>query len=240
MRFVRTVIDSTVSLLGRAFRHHRLIPDRTIADGRVCINLGCGLTVAPGWINVDASLNALFGGSPAVLLKLLYRLSGANRYYTCDDYCRLLRQNRFVFHDLARNVPFPDQSVDVVYSSHFLEHLFRKDAIHLLRESKRVLKPGGMIRIAVPDLAHALGLYATGQKTTMLSNYFFVDDLESTLARHKYMYDFEMLQRVLELAGFTNVTRCDFNRGRTPNIDILDNRPEDTLFVEAEKPSGTV
>ena len=233
MRFVRTVIDSSVSLLGRALGHRRMVPDRAIADGRVCINLGCGLTVATGWINVDASLNALFSGSSVELLKLLYRVSGANRYYSCDDYCRLLQRNLFVFHDLARSVPFPDQSVDVVYSSHFLEHLLRKDALQLLRESWRVLKPGGVIRVAVPDLSHALDLYAAGQKAAMLANYFFVDDLESTLARHKYMYDYELLETALIEAGFSGVHRCGFRQGQVPDLEELDNRPDETLFVEA-------
>jgi SAM-dependent methyltransferase len=191
------------------------------------------LTVAPGWINVDASLNALFGGSPVILLKLLYRLSGANRYYSCDDYCRLLQQNRFVFHDLARSVPFPDQSVDVVYSSHFLEHLFRQDALCLLREAWRVLRPGGVIRVAVPDLAYALALYQTGQKEKMLQDYFFVEDLASSLARHKYMYDFELLDAALRTAGFREVRRCAFQQGQVPDLRLLDNRPEETLFVEA-------
>ena len=70
----------------------------------------------------------------------------------------------------------------------------------------------------------------------MLENYFFVEDRESFLARHKYMYDFELLKKVLESIGYTQVTRCEYRHGRTPDIDQLDNRPEETLFVEAVKP----
>lgn len=69
----------------------------------------------------------------------------------------------------------------------------------------------------------------------MLENYFFVDDLSSYLARHKYMYDIELLSEFLTQAGFKQVTRCAFKIGTTPDISILDNRPEETLFVEAVK-----
>ena len=48
--------------------------------------------------------------------------------------------------------PTDDSTVDFVYSSHFLEHLYRADAQRILRESFRVLKLGGTIRISVPDL----------------------------------------------------------------------------------------
>jgi len=235
MNFTRGVIDNTVALLGRALGRRRIVPDRVIADGRVCVNLGCGLAVAPGWINVDASLNALFGGAPEYVLKALYRISGANRYYTNEAYCRLLKENRFVFHDLARSVPFSTGSVDVIYSSHFLEHLLRQDALNLLHEAFRVLKPGGLIRIAVPDLALVLKLYDAGQAGKMLQNYFFVEDMASFLARHKYMYDFKLLQDALAEAGFSDVRRCEFRQGCVPDLEILDNRPEDTLFVEATR-----
>jgi hypothetical protein len=69
----------------------------------------------------------------------------------------------------------------------------------------------------------------------MLENYFFVDDRSSYLARHKYMYDFEMLSDILSRTGFSKVVLCGFRVGVAPDIDILDNRPEETLFIEAIK-----
>jgi SAM-dependent methyltransferase len=195
--------------------------------------LGCGLAVVPGWINVDASLNAVFGGAPFWVLKMLYRATGANRYYTSDEYCRLLRDHRFVFSDLARSLPFREKSVDVFYSSHFFEHLFRKDAVRLLCDCHKALREGGLIRIAVPDLEHAVALYQSGENRKMLDDYFFVDDLSSFLARHKYMYDFDLMKEALANAGFHNIRRCSFREGSAPDIDKLDNRPDETLFVEA-------
>ncbi|MEM9693217.1 MAG: methyltransferase domain-containing protein [Myxococcota bacterium] len=54
--------------------------------------------------------------------------------------------------DLGRGIPLPDQSCDAAYSSHMLEHLSRADAGAFLRECHRILKPGGVLRLVVPDL----------------------------------------------------------------------------------------
>jgi len=55
-------------------------------------------------------------------------------------------------HDLRRGLPFPDGAFDVVYSSHVMEHLTPEDALQLLREARRVMRLGGTLRLAVPDL----------------------------------------------------------------------------------------
>jgi SAM-dependent methyltransferase len=61
--------------------------------------------------------------------------------------------------DLRRPLPFPDDCFDAIYSSHVLEHLLRKDAETLLRDILRKLKPGGTVRIVVPDLEGICRLY---------------------------------------------------------------------------------
>lgn len=55
-------------------------------------------------------------------------------------------------HDLRKGIPYPDQSFDVVYHSHVLEHFTKENGEKFISECFRVLKPGGVIRIAVPDL----------------------------------------------------------------------------------------
>jgi predicted SAM-dependent methyltransferase len=62
-------------------------------------------------------------------------------------------------HDLRRGIPFPSSSFDVVYHSHVLEHFPRDKGQLFLRECYRVLKPGGIIRVAVPDLEQIARLY---------------------------------------------------------------------------------
>ena len=232
MSIVRFVIDKSVNILGYFLKDRKIAIPYKNQDERVCVNLGCGLAVAPGWINVDASLNALFAGAPVILLNFLYRISGSNRYYTREVYTSLLSENRFIFHDLSRSLPFKPKSVDYFYSSHFFEHLFKADAIRLLREMKFALKSNGVIRIAIPDLSYAVNLYQSGEKEKMLDDYFFVNDRSSYLARHKYMYDFELFKKLLDDIGFNNIEKCFFRMGRVPNLNELDNRPQDTLFVE--------
>jgi predicted SAM-dependent methyltransferase len=55
-------------------------------------------------------------------------------------------------HNILKGIPFLDNNIDVVYHSHLLEHLTKIDAEGFLKECFRVLRPQGIIRIAVPDL----------------------------------------------------------------------------------------
>ena len=61
--------------------------------------------------------------------------------------------------NLLRRLPFADNSFDVVYSSHVLEHFSRDTAASLLRECHRILKPGGILRVVVPDLENVCREY---------------------------------------------------------------------------------
>ncbi len=230
MKLLRKTIDVVSLLLGKIkYKQSISIPN----DSIVKVNLGCGLAVAPGWINIDGSLNALVATLPAWIHKIAYRLTGAKNYYSEKEYLCLLRNNRFVHHDLSYGLPISDSSVDILYSSHFIEHLFRNDAINLLKESFRVLKPKGILRVSVPDLEYAISLYSNGEKEKMLSAYFFVDDDDSYYARHKYMYDYSMISGILKNVGFKDVYRCDYQQGQALDLNFLDNRPDESLFVEA-------
>lgn len=55
-------------------------------------------------------------------------------------------------HNLLNGIPFKDNSFDFIYHSHVLEHFSKKDGEAFLKECFRVLKPGGVLRIAIPDL----------------------------------------------------------------------------------------
>jgi SAM-dependent methyltransferase len=62
-------------------------------------------------------------------------------------------------HDLRLGIPHPDGTFDVVYHSHVLEHFPKNAATGFLQECHRVLKPGGILRIAVPDLEQIASRY---------------------------------------------------------------------------------
>jgi SAM-dependent methyltransferase len=234
---LRTFIDYSIQILGRVKRGQKVTPAPCVQDGKIKINLGCGLRVTEGWLNIDGSLNALIASWPKWLHRLIYRFSGSHNYYSLDEYCGILENHTFLYHDLSISLPLYDKSVDFIYSSHFFEHLFKDDAVRLLESCANALKPGGTIRISIPDLAYAVSLYSLGKKTEMLDDYFFVEGKGSYLARHKYMYDFDLIKAALVNAGFINIMRCEFQQGSTPNLQSLDIYPEVSLFVEANRPN---
>jgi hypothetical protein len=62
-------------------------------------------------------------------------------------------------HDLRRGIPFPDRTFDLVYQSRMLGHFRPAEALHLMRECHRVLKPGGVLRVVAEDLEQMCRLY---------------------------------------------------------------------------------
>jgi len=115
---------------------------------------------------------------------MLYRISGSKQYYSQQEYCDILQNHIFVHHNVEYGLPFPDESVDYLYSSHLLEHLSKEDANKLLKEAYRVLKKGGVIRICVPDLEYAISLYQEGDKEKAL-HYFFATSKSGYFSRHQ-------------------------------------------------------
>jgi SAM-dependent methyltransferase len=209
-----------------------------VSGGSVRLNVGGGIEVAEGWINVDGGIHALLSRAPSPLLRLAYRRTGTVRRIVSEDqYVTRLRSNRFIFHDLTANLPFDSETVDYIFCSHLLEHLSKEDGSALLREMFRVLRPDGRIRITVPDLALAVAHYQSGEKEEAL-RYFFPETSGGQLDSHRTMYDFPLLEAALHGAGFRDVTRCGFLEGKVPDLARLDNRPNETLFVEASKPGA--
>lgn len=205
--------------------------------GVVKVNLGSGLYVAPGWLNVDGSLKTALARWPRPLLRLLYPLLSSSTH-SCEDFVTLLRDNIFVTHNLKYGVPLSANTADYIFTSHVLHHLYKDQAYRMLRDIWRALKPGGTLRIAVPDLEYIIALYLQGRREEAIEKYFFYPSASrSELSTRHYQYDFVLLSKLLESAGFTNVRRCECKQGVTPDIDKLDRLAHESLFVEAEKPA---
>lgn len=147
-----------------------------------------------------------------------------------------------VWLDLRNPLPFSCGSVAVIYCSHTLEHLFPDEAIRVLKEIFRLLKPGGVARIAVPSLEFALEVMA-GKKAkpwprefkdpkSQAINYLFCD------GQHKYAYCFEILNEFANQAGFKAVRNYSAEHGVAPamygNLSV-GNEPEGSLVVELRK-----
>ena len=202
----------------------------------VALNLGCGLEVHNKWINIDGSFNAFLSHFPEVIVRLAYKFTGSRSYYSEEEYLKIIKNNQFFQYNLKRGIPVKNETVDFIFSCHFIEHLSKNDASFLIGECHRVLKKGGIIRTVIPDLDYAINLLNNGQKSKALNDYFFIEEGEVTdFSRHKYMYDFELFKNLLESKKFKNVCKCEFKEGKVPNIDVLDNRAKDSIYIEATK-----
>lgn len=221
-------------------RRRRLDPSRLLAAAGVPprpvkVNLGSSLVVAPGWINVDGSSVLLLRRLPVPVLRRLSRLSAAAG--DPDTFVEVLRGNVFVHHDLRHGVPFVEGCADVILAAHFLEHLSRSDALRLLHESLSVLRPGGLIRISVPDATPALNAIREGRDRDGLEA-LFADTQHREADYHHYAYDEALLREALEEAGFEQIRRCPPGEGEVPDLEVLDGRPEGSVFMEARRPSS--
>ena len=132
--------------------------------------------------------------------------------------------------DIVRGLPVANGSVDGVFASHVLEHLARSDFETALENTYRMLKPGGLFRLIVPDLEARARLYVsrldTGQKDAndwfMLSTYLGLSNRPRSLAAkagrllggrlHLWMWDFPSMEAQLRRAGFVNIRRCSLGR----------------------------
>jgi len=131
-------------------------PVKRAANGQALLNLACGCRTDDQWSNLDFSPYALLAHWP----RLSAMLARAG-LISPERYARLRGIDpNIIRHDLRRGIPFPDAAFDAVYSSHFLEHLPRPAAMPMLAEVRRVLVPGGVVRIVVPDLELVVARYA--------------------------------------------------------------------------------
>jgi len=117
------------------------------------LNLGCGSKTSEKCVNIDRSIHLIIANNP-VLRAVATRALSKERV----NHINHLRTN-IRMHDLRKGIPYSDDSVDAVYHSHVFEHIDRDieddtsdPARMFVAECRRVLKPGGILRIVVPDL----------------------------------------------------------------------------------------
>jgi SAM-dependent methyltransferase len=129
----------------------------------VILNLGCGTKTSDLCINIDWSIYTLLTRIPWAL-PMLAPIVGHDRVERVRG-----MHGEIISHDLRRGIPFPDESVDAVYHSHLMEHVDRDCIPAFQREIYRVLKPGGLQRICVPDLERLVREYAISLEADDLS-----------------------------------------------------------------------
>ena len=161
--------------------------------------------------------------------------------------------------DARKKLPFPTNSARAIFTEHFFEHIdYTEETPYFLTECRRVLQPGGVLRIIVPDTEKFLHSYANdadggwenmakmrnlnSQRREEWSDTEYNTRMEVINAvfrsgfSHKYAYDYETLEFLLLKYGFKTVLRQEYGRTLLPVLNIDQAvREAESLYVEAVK-----
>ena len=149
----------------------------------------------------------------------------------------------------CKRIPLPDGSLEVVYSSHVLEHLDSSETERFLAEIHRVLRPGGIIRLALPDLRRRAEKYiAEGDADSFMQSLnireYSVRSLRAGLRililgdkEHRWMYDSRSLIRLVQRARFVDAREMAPGETMIPDPGPLNlhERDEESIYVEARR-----
>ncbi len=213
------------------------------------LHVGCGFVTPHEWVNLDASWNLLAARVPGLrrVLRAARLISTEAEQHAWAEHIR--------YCDVTRGLPFQEGEAAVVYASHVLEHLTRRHAQNFVREAYRVLAPGGVLRLVVPDLERLARLYLE-HKANRAANGITADEFMEQLRTspdysdaalplkiyrayldtlsHKWMYDAASLTQLMGDAGFSQLKSCGYLESRVPQIAQVEraHRLEDGLCIE--------
>lgn len=203
------------------------------------LNLGCGDKTPEGWVNVDYALGAW-----------LFKIPFFTIFNKKLKLFNVKWSEKIFLHDLRKKLPWEDNSVEVIYSSHTLEHLFLCEAKTLLQECYRVLKPNGIIRIIVPDLNSYVVKYVSGEipapKFLDVLSVHYIRPQDKLIKKllapvmsfpHKCMYDEASLISIMSEIGFEGDSKKFLESEITNLAEIEDSgrSSTDAVIVECKK-----
>lgn len=200
------------------------------------VHYGCGVTAPEGWLNFDAS--------PTLRIQ---RLPLVGRF------ARQLFPDAVKYGDIVAGLPVKQGSCRAVYCSHVLEHLSLTDFRRALRNSLKILKPGGVFRIVVPDLAASIKAYSESQcddasiqfmRATSLGienrsrglNGLIRDYLGN--AKHLWMWDYKSLAVELSAHGFGGIRAASYGDATDQMFSKVEERSRwiDAVGIECARP----
>lgn len=157
-----------------------------------------------------------------------------------SEYARL-NQYKFFRKDILEGLPFDANSVDLIYSSHMIEHFNYAQGKAFLRECKRVMKPGAVMRLIMPDAESLIDRYKAG-------NMLFLDEANDGAAEigheiaklwsflfsgHQAAYDYKTIEKVAKEVGFSQCEKKLFRQGNAQILkETIDPLPHLSLFAE--------
>jgi len=205
------------------------------------LQVGAGLDGPAEWLNVDAS--------PTLRLQRLPIVGGFLEGITRPRFSPSV-----VYGDVVRGLPLAPGSVQIVYSSHVLEHMAFEDFKTALGEIHRVLRPGGIFRSVLPDLDLEVQSYLQSSAPDRASEF-----MRSTLlglerrerglmgamrlwlgnSRHVWMWDYGSLAHHLAEAGLSDIRPAVFGDSEEPAFVQVESRErwQDCLGFECRKPA---
>lgn len=212
-----------------------------MSERALFVNLGSGPHAQDGWQNLDKSPSLTLSRIKA-LRSVLHRVGLVASSSMVDWSPNVIRA------DLRKPLPYGDGEVSAIYSSHALEHLYFADAEELLKECLRVLRKGGVLRLALPDF-HDIASEALSTEALdglELQERLNAHPLERPRGRrrlqsilsasnHRWQPTRKLVESMLLMAGFRAVTFPTFREGQLPDLSEIENR-ETGMFVETSKP----
>lgn len=201
--------------IGRNFYKHKSNINKFANSEPIYLDIGAGRNYKKGWVHVDFYKTRI--------RKFWKKYSG---------------HNPDIETDLRKPLYCKDNIIDGIYSGHTLEHLYFEDAYNLLNECFRVIKPGGWLRINVPDLKRVIDFY---NDEIQIEHFKFKAEAIAHLTQnhgHVSVWDEELLSFAIRKSGFINVKKVKFGKeGSNPFlIKEEEYRREETLVIEAQKP----
>jgi len=193
-------------------------------NNSVSVQFGCGLWAPDDWGNYDVS--------PGLRLQKIPLLGNFIPKGPFGGWPKNVK-----YGNIITGLPLPDGSVDHLYCSHVLEHLALEDFRVALRNSYRLLKPGGVFRFVLPDLEELIKDYQNNNSVNASMK--FMED--SYLGRHQrakglmgfvrewmgnskhmWMWDFKSMKKELEAVGFKSVRRAYYHDSEHPEFKAVE------------------